>query len=62
MSAYGHDSAGNAPSFYEEIAVAQSPAMMRYIYGPRIRWLRRRLGTHRSIWAAHMEDGQLVRW
>lgn len=62
MSAYGHDSAGNAPAFYEEITVAQSPAMMRYIWGPRVRWLRRRLGTHRSIWAARMENGQLVRW
>jgi hypothetical protein len=62
MSAYGHDSAGNTPAFYEEIAVAQSPTMMRYIWKPRIRWLRRRLTTNRSIWAARMEDGQLVRW
>lgn len=62
MSGYGFDSAGNSPVFYEEITSAQSPGMLRYIWAPRIRWLRRRLTTHRSIWAARMENGQVVRW
>lgn len=28
----------------------------------RIGWLRRRLLTHRSIWGAWFERGQLIRW
>jgi len=59
MSAYGYDSVGNVPTFYEG---PHCTGHNKAVVHARINWLHRRLKTHRSLWASWLERGVLTRF